>query len=382
MPQVVSEWNKYFANSGVYPVIQPKDIEENPPPFLLCSHATLIIPRYWRAYRKFYDYIIIDESSLVLSNPKGRRIERVETLMKRRDKGLLLMSATPISKEIDSVYGHIKTLVPAIYRDWYAFARRHIIYKENSNFPQPIGVKGLHQIKAYLDKRSIRHIKEVVWDLPEPIISYRRLKLLPEQLEIYKDFKDFAFFENIDTDMVFDASYSPGLKYQKGLLACSNPNTFVPGTESCLYVDLLSVLSELEGAKLVVFFLYATTADHYAKKLEGDGYGVARLYDKYDELEKFQGDSQIICISMAKGSYGLNLQFARHLYLVELLPVPAAISQASNRVHRPGGEGSPTIYLPKIAGIYDKCLEKLGDRSKIVKSIIDIDKSILGEIVK
>lgn len=382
--QLISEWNKYFENSGVIPIRQPKDISEIQPPVLLATHESLRIPRYWREYKKHYDYIIIDEASAI-KNGTGWRFQAVEKLMAGRDKGIYIASATPYERDIMDAYSFIKLLIPASYRDFWAFKKRHGVFNDMGGFAKLVGSTGLPRVKHLLFKRGVRFVKEKVWPaIPVPSVAYRYLQLTDSQRPIYEEFEDYDMFENFDTDEIFDASYSPALKYQKMLSAVSNPNKYVEGATSCILEDVEHLAKEIkaQGDKFCVFFLYAETAKYFYEKLKP--LGVARVYGDHDESDSFKDDASV-CIMLGtyvKAGFGYNFQFSKYLYLVELLPVPGIVSQATNRIVRPGAAGAATIYIPDIPkSIYTKAIKKLKERSVDMQKILDIDGTVLEKVI-
>jgi len=379
-PQMVKEVPKFFNHFPALPVEQPKFPEgksHESPSFLLVSYSTLIIPRYWRRYKKDYDFMILDEASEI-KNGLGRRFERVRTLVKY-NKGIMLVTATPYHVDYSDCYSFIK-LTYGCYKDYYAYVRQHGI---TNHFKAVTGWKNTGFIRHRLFEHGIRRTKEQLLDLPETLVSYRSLRLSDKQLTVYKEFSDFDFFESKKGE-IFDASYAPTLKHQRLIESVSNPIKFEKGVTSIIMEDLEHVMRSVlsEGNKMVVFFVFAETAKRYKLDLSFE-FNIACIFDDLSESEQFTNDpdTPFVFGTYKKMSRGFNFGFSNYLYLVEIDPSSGSVSQALNRCHRADSTESSTAYIPEIANtVYDKSLTKLKQRAVEMNQVIGTEGSFISKL--
>jgi hypothetical protein len=388
-PQIQDEIPKFFDNYPELPVKQPKfpvkdakgeRIVHVSPPFLLLSYSTLIIPRYWARLKRDYDFLIFDEAG-ELKNGLGRRFERVSTLMKY-DKGLCLVTATPYHVSFADCYAYIKLTLGG-FKDFYAYKRR---FAKLDHFKQVVGWNNIPYIRNRLFQRGIRRTKEKLLALPDPIVAYRSLRLLSGQRELHKTVMDYDFFENLKGE-IFDSSYAPTLKHQQLIETVSHPSKFETGYQSVIMEDLQRIMQSLHdskevGQKIVVFFIYAETADFYYNELSFL-FDIARVYDDNSEAEKFKDDSGVCAVfgTYKKMSRGYNFQNADYGYCVEISPSAGELSQAMNRIFRAGRTRTGTFYIPNIPNtVYDKSLLKLQVRKGEMGNAIDIEGSAISKV--
>ena len=383
MPQLQSEIELFFENYPCEAVIQPlfqEDEEYEIPTLGLYTYHTLIIPRYWRIYKQHYDFLILDEASEI-KNGLGRRFERVKTLMKY-NKGILLATATPYHISPADCFSLINLTMRG-FKDFYSYRRRYAVLDHFGSVKEWIN---LPNIKHKLFTHGLRFTKEKIMSLPEPIVSYRTLTLNSQQAEVNKRFFDYSFYEN-ESGEFYDASYSSTLKHQRMIESISNPRKFGVEVDSIIMDDLQYLMeslysSKLKNERIVVFFIYAETAHHYYNSLSFL-FDIARVYDEYNESESFKHDDEVRAVfcTYRKGSRGFNFQNASFMYIVEISPSAGEMSQAINRIQRPGRKGNAIVYLPNIAGsAYDKSLTKLKERAEDMGNIIDVEKTLISKL--
>jgi len=353
-------------------------------PLLLMSHTAIKIPRFRQRIGKEYCVLIIDEFH-VMRNAEGRRYKTLQVLVDHYDIALAVITGTPITRDLRDSYSCVKLTNPRAYRNYGAFCKAHVTYRKLSNDRSDrrrivSGFKNEDRLKKALFKYGRRLLKREVWkDLEKPMVVKRAMHLLDSQKAIYEEFSEFLIFENSDGEL-FDASYSPTLKFQKGLQSITNPSRFEKDAESCILQDILTVAEDVcTDNKLIVFTLFASTAEKYAESL--DKYNPALITGKHKGFTKFTTDNtcRVLVATLGAGAEGYSFQeVCSHLYLAEYLPITGWVEQAANRIYRPNQIEAPTVYVPHVMGtLYiSSLLAKLKERGDSNKKVVDTDFSI------
>ena len=375
--QLLHEWDSILVG-----------IEESPSktigdPILLLTHASLRIKRYVKALNKEYDVIIIDEYHK-LRNPEGRRFLTLKALTEAQEKAVLIATGTPLTKDLRDSYSCVAITSPLAYKDYKAFCSQHVKYKQvfmrDKNINLIDGFKNEKRLKKRLLINGRRILKQDVWKgLEKPMVSPRFLDLHDTQREIYEEFQEFLIYENSDGEL-FDASYSPVLKFNKGIVAITNPQTYEKGAVSCVLEDIKELASEIcIDNKLIVFTLYDTTANYYAEALAE--FNPARITGAIKQDTKFKEDAscKVLISTMGAGAEGYSFQkVSSYMYLAEYLPVPGYLEQAANRIYRPGQLSAATLYIPHVKKtLYvTSLITKAQDRHESNKKVMDTDFSL------
>ena len=368
--QILTEWEEFFPGLDVKPE------NELGADIMLASHESLRVKRYTQAYIKDYTVFVIDEFHK-MSKPDGRRFKILE--MVSINKAVMPLTGTPVGKDPINCYSLIALTNPRAYKDFNAYKRQHVVYKKMGRGESSInildGFKNLEQVKKRLYGNARRIKKADAWKgLGKPIWSKRVMSLTDSQESVYRDFQEFLIFENSEGDL-FDASYTPTLKFQKGISSITNPAQYEKGATSCILEDIRALAEEVcVDNKLIVFTMYATTAEHYAEELKD--YNPALITGSVKEDVKFKNmDSCKICIiTFGAGAEGYSFQrVCSYLYLAEYMPIPGMITQAVNRIHRPPQIQVPSIYIPHVLNTTytENLIVKLKKRNGINNEIID-----------
>ena len=377
--QLLSEWDEIFIGLSEKPSLKIGS------GILLMTHAGITISRYTKAIMKEYDVLVIDEYHK-FRNPEGRRFKTLKALTSRQEMAVMIATGTPITKDLRDSYSCVSITNPTAYKSFYAFCKLHVAYRDmqkrgsTSTIRLPSGFKNEKLLRKRLGVKSRRLMKADVWPaLEAPMVSTRYLSLTDSQKRVYEDFQEYLIYESTDGEL-FDASYSPTLKFSKGIMSITNPAMFEQGTESCVLADILLVADSVaEDNKLIIFTLFDTTATYYAEQLEQ--YNPALITGSVKQDVKFKEDDscKVLVSTLGAGAEGYSFQkVSSHIYLAEYMPVPGWLEQAANRVYRPGQLGRATLYLPHVKDtLYvTSLLKKSRDRHESNCKVVPTDFSL------
>lgn len=142
-----------------------------------------------------WDMIIVDE--VHLAGLLNHKTKTYKLLIKMECKSLILLTGTPIRRNLADLYGPLHLLNPDKFKSYWQFVNKYCITIDNG-FGQEIQAKPKDPLalRRMLDFYMIRRTKqEVLKDLPEKIRSVIPLNMSKKQLKYYKE---------LETDMMLD----------------------------------------------------------------------------------------------------------------------------------------------------------------------------------
>ena len=269
-----------------------------------------------------FDLVVLDESQRI-KNRGNATSEAARAIPRRRSWAL---TGTPVENSAEDLVGIFEFLSTGFLKS---------------------GLKPTEICRVVGDHILRRTKDELLTQLPPKMIRDALLELSPEQAETYRIAEHegvlrlSAAGEEVTIPQVFEL-----------ILRLKQICNFDPVTgESAKLERLLADMEEVaeSGRKAIVFSQWVETL--YKLKESLHRFGIAEYHGKIpqnkrdDMIRRFKEDKDIhvILMSYGAGSVGLNLQFARYVFLFDRWWNPAVEDQAINRAHRIGASGPITV---------------------------------------
>ena len=269
-----------------------------------------------------FDLVILDESQRI-KNRGNATSEAARAIPRRRSWAL---TGTPVENSAEDLVGIFEFLSTGFLKS---------------------GLKPT-EISRVIGDHILRRTKdEVLTQLPPKMIRDALLELTPEQAETYRIAEEegvlrlSAAGDEVTIPQVFE------LILRLKQICNFDPVTGESSKLERLFADLEEVAES--GRKAIVFSQWVETL--YKLKESLNRFGIAEYHgkipqNKRDEMiRQFREDrdTHVILMSYGAGSVGLNLQFARYVFLFDRWWNPAVEDQAINRAHRIGASGPITV---------------------------------------
>ncbi len=359
-----------------------------------------------------YDLLILDEAHF-LNDEENVLI--LDTVRKLHKKYFLMLSATPMHKSLRELYNIVTLLRPGHFADLKSFEREFIDAEDEMQ------AKNVETLRGLLHQIMIRNRREDITDyvFPKRIPTLCQLKLEPEALAFYNDFRDFLKTETAQV------SNTAVLKLVGNLAErlCSSPEAFtaqinqlrrnwkvrqVLGENGLRKLESFSVmyppsmvdpkLQELikilkrnaaTGERSLAFSQFDETARYFYRRLQqSDLKSSCFLYDPQSSLAARQAAvKQLeitpggVLICPGEASEGLNLQFANLMVNLDLPWNPMKLEQRIGRIQRIGGKRDVWIFnLVLLETIEEKIYEICNLRIKMFEAIVGHVEEILGNL--
>jgi len=126
----------------------------------------------------------------------------------------------------------------------------------------------------------------------------------------------------------------------------------------------------------VVVCTYTPTGDIIESRFKDHGIKCLRLYgktkDKAGLLRRYKQQGGVLLLQWQAGAYGLNLQVANYMHVVEGPTEPKARKQLITRLHRGGQQKTVFVYDYHVKGsVDDKILDALDQGKDLREAIIE-----------
>jgi SNF2 family DNA or RNA helicase len=294
---------------------------------------------------------------------------------------IVLLNATPLQKKLMELYDtltHIGGHQEHRLGRRSDFERRHVVKEPTEYYARDprtnlvvkkrtmsvVGYRNLpdfqERIGPMVMRRSLDDIDDV--ELPEIVPSNVWLELPPAQRARYQELigevREAA--RGGANRMGALAKMHLAKQICEGLAVIGEPD--VPGTSVKFDWFLHKVLGdwsgeteESVGEKAVGFINYKNGIRAMAHRLEAEGVGYELIWGEENRsrirdasLERFREDPECrVLLGTSSIEKSLNLQVARHLVNVDMLPNPARMTQLSGRIRRQGSRYR-TVYVHNL----------------------------------
>jgi len=315
--------------------------------------------------------VIVDESSFIAKHT-SKRAERI-TLISKECRYRFILTGTPLTNGIVSLYSQMKFLSPKIldYQSFYSFANNHLVYSDR--YPGMI-VETLHE--EYLASKIAPYVYQVTkdecLDLPKKIYDTHYFQMSIEQRDAYESAKmeflemiDPTEFSAVDIFKLFQALQQIVSGYRK-----------VDRVEPIFYQDsyrveaLEDVLHSIADDKKVIIWAKYHYDMELIKKSLGDKavYYTGLLSEKQKTvaLDRFQSDIDYLVITQSSGGFGLTLVEAHYaIYYNNSFSYSKRV-QSEDRCHRIGQNEKVTyIDICCSDSIDERILGAISDKKDV-----------------
>lgn len=360
--------------------------KEGWPDVLFMSYQMFI---KYHKYLKVYKALVADEAH-VMSNAQTKAFQMAYLFVFSRDAYFLEMTATPMTTEIRSAYGHIRLKTPEAYLDLAHFDRTHVVYKHldlaerAKGIKQIAGYKNLELIDEHINRFAVRRRARDVLSLEEPNIIEHTVELEPAHSELYRTLLEERIIELGDEVLV--AKNQQALR-QMALQIITNYEDYTDVViDDEPLANLQAIVEALDGKKLAVFCFFKATVRKlnkvFAKLNPALVYGDS---DVQKNVDKFLNDDtcKMAILNYKSGGAGFNLQSVCHnVVFFETTGSPGEIEQALGRVQRSGQTEVVNAWMFRYrvtAGstLSSKLLVKAYNRSSDIKIVMDDEVSFV-----
>ncbi|MEN1682028.1 MAG: DEAD/DEAH box helicase [Planctomycetota bacterium] len=293
-----------------------------------------------------FDLVLLDEAQRI-KNPRGATSEAVCSLRRERSWAL---TGTPIENSTDDLAGIFEFVSPGMLRP---------------------GMTPSELRRAVSDSVLRRTKDRVLTDLPPKLVRDEHIDLSPQQWETYERAEQEGVIHLGELSAQSGDQGGGEIAIQhvfELVLRLKQICNFDPATGVSSKADRLE--AELEecaasGRKAIVFSQWVETIERLAGRLERFGplqfHGRVPHRRRDEVLHAFKHDPShhVLLMSYGAGSVGLNLQFARYVFLFDRWWNPAVEDQAINRAHRIGAAGSVTVTRMISAGTIEQRIDEV-----------------------
>ena len=280
------------------------------------------------------DLIIIDEAQKI-KNATAKRSKVLHRLTKERSA--LLLSGTPITKNLLDLYSQYKTINPAIWDDmtWTKFKQTYAIMGGFNGY-EVIGYRDVDDMKERIKPHTIVARKEDTLDLPTKTHQLVPVGLSPAG---WRDYRDMAR-DGVAREWVTTTPLEKALRLSQisGMDKLATTSEFV------------KTLAYDSDESVVVYFRYLAEGDALSTGLDVPVLtGATTLADRRSMVRDFQDGSLPIFLSQVQaGSTGITLTRASNMVYHSLSYAYEDWAQSQDRIHRIG-QDTPVNYYYIVA---------------------------------
>ena len=365
-------WARECEQEGITPLVPTGTRAEKATQieggWVVLNYEALLEPKVEKAIKKWGpDLIIVDEAQKI-KTASAKRSRVVHRLTK--DTPALLLSGTPITKNLLDLYSQYKAVNPAIWDhvSWTKFKNKYAIMGGYLNY-EVIGYRDIDDMKARIKPYTIVARKEDTLDLPEKTHT-----LVP----ITMGGSDWTDYSQMAREGVA-AGWVTSNPLEKALRLSQISGQSKIGATVAFVNDLIE-----QGEQVVVYFRFRAEGDALATQLGVEQMNGSSPPDKRAALvEGFQaGTGKIFLSQIAAGSTAITLTAASHMVYHSLSFAYEDWAQSQDRIHRIG-QHDPCFYYYMVAtgpkggiGIDQLVLNTL-NRKEDLAGVITRDPSLL-----
>ena len=296
-----------------------------------------------------FDLVVLDESQRV-KNRASSTSQIVRSISRERSWAL---TGTPVENSPEDLVGIFEFLSPG--------------YLHSDMKPRRMGTLASDYV--------LRRTKDkVLTELPPKMFRDADITLTREQRETYRLAEEEGVLRLTEMGEAATIQHVFELVLRLKQICNFDPATGASAKLERLAADIEEIAAS--GQKALIFSQWVGTLDELGRRLKHP-HPLAYLGGvpnrRRDEvLREFQESPhrRLLLMSYGAGSVGLNLQFARYVFLFDRWWNPAVEDQAINRVHRIGAAGPVTITrFLAVATIEERINQILEEKREIFDTI-------------
>ena len=315
----------------------------------VASMARAVIEHPW-------DLVVADESTR-FKTPGAKRTKAFHKLGKVTPRRVIL-TGTPITGAPQDAWSQLEFVQPGIFgSSFWAFTDR---YLRKDFFGNVVGLKpeNADELKARIDSRGYRILKDQVLDLPPKVYVDRRVEMVGEQRRAYNQMRDELRIEIEGMEEVRAANILTVLlrltQVTAGLIGQGTEYRFIEDGAKVTELDAL-LNDELRDQQVVIFGLYQRELEALARRYDDGSYGIGPyalpiIYGptpekvRHELVAQFQaGNRRLLFVQSRTGGLGINLTKAQNaIYATRGWSLEEYL-QSQDRLHRIGQTGTVNI---------------------------------------
>jgi SNF2 family DNA or RNA helicase len=295
--------------------------------------------------------LVIYDEITKLKNWKAQRTKAISTLQPYFKIGL---TGTPIENSLPEFYQIFRIVAPSLLGSYVQFSERYLIIEEQGNrwhrWKEVVGTKNLDILKEKIAPKFLRRERDEVLDLPPTSDVVLRLEATKEQRTVEKSLLKLARANQelvlacfvFAQENTFNPAYIPIEKIQD--IDLHEIIRFSQKDQSQKLIETVDLLQELAPHKVIVFSKFEKVLSQLQRMLPEEISYLHGGVDTEQEFEKWDADQTRVLAMTQMGTYGLNLQSAHFMVMLDKPYNPAVIEQLKARIHRMGQKEAMTFY--------------------------------------
>ena len=310
--------------------------------------------------------VIVDEIHKAKngSSQQGKALRTLKTPIR------IGLSGTPMNKAED--LWNILTWLGVEKRSFWHFRNSYCIMGGFGGY-QVVGYKNIDRLHEELSSVMLRRTKEEVLDLPPKVYSTEFVELTKAQHKLYRDIKA-GIIEDLENILSSVNPLSCTLRLRQltgGLFAEDNPK--LERIKDMLEEEIIP-----SGNKAIIFSQWEKITEIYRDALAE--YNPIYITGKIDpeerqkEVERFQTDPncKLAIGTIGAMGTGLTLNKASYVFFVDKTWNSGDNSQAEDRAHRIGTQGTVNIISLVAKGTVDEGVEEyLVENKALFERVVD-----------
>lgn len=330
------------------------------------------------------DSAIVDEAHYI-KNDKAERSKATLRVIEELEH-IYMLTGTPVMNRPMELFNLLKAIEHPLSRAKTTFAKRYcgaflktIRLKSGKTvrFLDTTGSSHLEELREFTKDVILRRTKREVLDLPEKIISVQMCQLTKEGKKEYDNaFDDYVEFisnnPDLDRDIgnILDAKHLIELTKLKQVCSRAKLDRMVADIENAVEQD----------EKVIVFSQFTGTINRLVVDLAKQGIksvmltGQSSSEERQQAVDDFQNDSdtKVFIGNIKAAGVGITLTRASIVMFADMEWSPELHSQAEDRAHRIGQEGTVNIYYYILEDtIEEDIVDLLEQKRSIIKEIMD-----------
>lgn len=299
------------------------------------NYEALLEPEVEKAVaRGNYDLIVVDEAHKI-KTATAKRSKVLHRLGKQYPA--LLLSGTPITKNLLDLYSQYKVINPDIWNglSWTRFKQRWGIWGGYGGY-ELIGYQDAEGLKNLIAPYTVVARKEDTLDLPEKTHT-----IVPVDLGKFSlSYREMAL-TGVSGEWITSNPLEKALRLAQ-ITSAAKIDATVAWAEDMMEMD----------EPVVIYARFLDTLHEIARRLDVDYLdGSTPQHHRTAMVESFQqGKSQVFLAQIAAGSVGITLTRATHMWYNDLSFAYEDWAQSQDRIHRIGQEFPVNYYYATAVG--------------------------------
>lgn len=341
-------------------------------------------------FRRFpFHYTVLDESQAI-KNPLTKTAKSVKLL---KTKNRLIMTGTPVENNTFDLYSQMDFVNPGMLGSLESF-RREFANAIDKGKDEEVAEQLRRLVYPFILSRKKQQVAK---ELPEKTETVLYCEMAPAQRKVYDHFKDK--YRNLLMEKINSEGYGKaGVYILQGLMKlrqiCNSPMLLngEPGTfthESAKLEVMFDMLDDIiaEGYKVLIFSFFKGMLNLVGQALTerkvdyvlltGESQNREALVDSF----KNDPEKRAFLISLKAGGFGLNLEEANYVFLVDPWWNPAVEQQAIDRSHRIGQTEKVFAYKLICKDTIEEKILKLQESKKaLAADLIHTESGFLKQL--